>query len=64
MFFCFFLFSVNCQISDLPTTLGMTDDREDTMADSTGGGLDFHYPHPYEVEIRAFHYMPGQASQL
>ena len=26
------------------------------------GLLDFHYPHPYEVEVRAFHYMPAQVS--
>ncbi|CAM9785859.1 unnamed protein product [Ectocarpus sp. 6 AP-2014] len=56
-------------ISTLSTSMGMELEgrAEDSMSGS--GLLDFHYPHPYEVEIRAFHYMPAQvkaplASQL
>ncbi|CAN0407040.1 unnamed protein product, partial [Ectocarpus sp. 12 AP-2014] len=56
-------------ISTLSTSMGM--ELEGRMEDSMSGSglLDFHYPHPYEVEIRAFHYMPAQvkapsASQL
>lgn len=34
----------------------------DARGDSTleDDELGFHYPHPYEAEIRSFHYMPGQ----
>lgn len=42
----------------------MTDENADAAAvdgpAEEDEGSAFHYPHPYEVEIRAFHYMPSQ----
>lgn len=47
------------KVSTMSTSMGMgLDGRDDSTLGA--GGLDFHYPHPYEVEVRAFHYMPGQ----
>ena len=43
----------------MSASMGMGTEGRDESA-LGGGGLDFHYPHPYEVEIRTFHYMPGQ----
>lgn len=39
--------------------MGMELEGRDNSALGSGG-LDFYYPHPYEVEVRAFHYMPAQ----
>lgn len=37
--------------------MGMDSGGDSTLEEDE---LGFHYPHPYEAEIRAFHYMPGQ----
>lgn len=44
----------------MSTSMGMMDHEGRDDSALGAGGLDFHYPHPYEVEVRAFHYMPRQ----
>lgn len=51
------------QISTLSTSMGMELEGGRGRDSTQGPGLDFHYPHPYEVEIRAFHYMPAQVRE-
>lgn len=53
------------QVSTLSTSMGMELEGRGGDESALGSGLlDFHYPHPYEVEVRAFHYMPAQVSWL
>ncbi|CAN0056931.1 unnamed protein product, partial [Choristocarpus tenellus] len=34
--------------------------NDDTLAGGGSGSFDTYYPHPYEAEIRSFHYLPAQ----
>ena len=46
-------------VSNVSASTGMEMEARDDSAVGAGG-LDFHYPHPYKFQVRAFHYMPGQ----